>query len=174
MIIATVKGFTLALIEVQNEALPQALFIHTTTENSLCQLSCQLNSFLTSCFQHLGYDARWASSLAPFHLTECNRKDLRELITWALKFLKFDNEQPSIVLNPCFSHPQRPNLSGAAVWRYGKHFHHLGIPWHIPPSLPQTLPAIWHALRRAWDQCRQFSPPWPHPPCLPSSGHCML
>ena len=37
----------------------------------LCQLSYQLNSFLTSSFQYLCYDARRVSSLAAFHLAEC-------------------------------------------------------------------------------------------------------
>ena len=35
-------------------------------------LSCQLNSFLTSSFQHLNYDTRWANSLTAFHLSECS------------------------------------------------------------------------------------------------------
>ena len=63
------------------------------------QLSYQLNAFLISIFQHLGYDARRASSLAAFHLAQCfanlsnwhtGRRagswgHLRELIDWPLK-----------------------------------------------------------------------------------------
>ena len=63
-IVATIKGFTLTLIEVQNEALLPICWNHTAAENSLCQLSWQLNSYLISSLKHLSYDARWASSLA--------------------------------------------------------------------------------------------------------------
>ena len=102
----------LALIKVQNEALLPVWWDHSTAENNVCQLSCQLKSFLTSSFQHLSYDARWASSLAAFHFHECfadqgsehtgkwtsNWRDLRELIAW---WFKFNLEQASTVLNPC-------------------------------------------------------------------------
>ena len=100
-----VKGFTLALREDQNEDLLPVCWGHTTTDNSLSQLSCQLNSFLTSSFQHLNSDVRWACSLAAFHFAECSwgwgssRQVLRELIAWPLKL---DIKQPSIMLNPCF------------------------------------------------------------------------
>ena len=48
-----VKGFTLAILEGQDEAILPVCWDLTTAENILCQLSCQLNSFLTSSFQHL-------------------------------------------------------------------------------------------------------------------------
>ena len=88
-----VKSFALARIEVQNEDFLPVWWDHTTTENNLCQLSCQFSSFLTSSFQHLSQVARWTHSLAS------SRRDLRKLIAWPLKF---DIEQPSIMLNPCF------------------------------------------------------------------------
>ena len=143
-IVATVKSFTLALIKVQNEALP-VCWDHITAENSLCQLSCQLSSFLTSMFQHLSYDARWPSCFAAFHFAECfadqgrgyvwrgasSWRDLRELVAWPLKF---NIEQPSIVLNPCShlvfvgeckltsithsSHQQCPGLCGPFFYQY--------------------------------------------------------
>ena len=67
----------------------------------------------TKSFQHLSYNVRWASWLDGFHLADgfhltgsgsrthwewaSSWKDLRELVAWTLKF---DIEQPSIVLNP--------------------------------------------------------------------------
>ena len=65
MIVAMAKDFSFALMEVQNEALLPACWDCTTAENSLPQLSCHLNSFRTSSFQHLSdisYNTRWTSS----------------------------------------------------------------------------------------------------------------
>ena len=166
------KSFTLAIIEVQNKALLPVCWDHTVAENSLCQLSRQLNSFLTSSFQHLSYDARWASSLAAFNFVECfvdrgcghtvrgasSWRDLGELIAWPLKF---NIEQPSIVLNSCihiafisarkltsiFAYTVLINnvwFCGPSIWQCGKHHHYLGLLWRIPLSLPQTLPARWY------------------------------
>ena len=50
---------------------PPIYWDHTISENSLRQFSYQLNSFLISRFQHLGYDASKAGSLVAFHLAEC-------------------------------------------------------------------------------------------------------
>ena len=50
---------------------PPIYWDHTTSGNSLRQFSYQLNSFLIRRFQHLGCDARKASSLVAFHLAEC-------------------------------------------------------------------------------------------------------
>ena len=136
---STVEGFTIALIEVQNEALLRICWDqdHTTTANSLCHLSCQLNSFLTISFQHLRHDARWARSLSHFMLG-CGGfvVGVRELIAWPLKL---DMEQPGILLNACFhlvflserkltsiiAYPiltqnVLPDLCGTSVWWYGK------------------------------------------------------
>ena len=65
MVVTTVKGFT--FIEIRDEAL-QVYWNHTTAKNSLCKVSSKLNSFLTSSFQHLGYNARRASSLRHFFI----------------------------------------------------------------------------------------------------------
>ena len=99
-LVITVKGFAIAHIEVQNEA------FHPV--ESLCQLSYQLNAFVTSRFQHLRYEARRASNLAAFRFSSY----------WALcrpgwqthweafgetprrSLLKPDFGEPGIVLSP--------------------------------------------------------------------------
>ena len=88
-------------------------------------------------------------------------RDLRELIAWPHK-LNF--EQPSIVLNPCFhlvfvnEHKLTSIIAytvltndvlffcSPSVWLYGKHHHHLGILWRIPPSLCRPDSMFCHAL----------------------------
>ena len=102
--IATVKGFTLAFAEIQDEALLTVCWNLTTAENNLHQLLCQLNSFLTSSFQHVSYDARWATSrvlcwsgLRTYREGTGSWRELKKLIVWALKL---DIEQSSTVLNP--------------------------------------------------------------------------
>ena len=80
-IVATVKSFTLALIGDQNEALLPVWWDHTAAESSLSNLSCQCNSFLTSCVQHLSYDARWANSLVAF-FTECFVNQCCRYVRW--------------------------------------------------------------------------------------------
>ena len=152
--------------------------------------------FLTSSFQHFSYDARWTSSFDAFHLAEWfvdqgHRHTGKgpavgggpqgscflaiQIRYWAAQHSA--QPMPSSCLcqwaqahqHRCVhnNHQQRPGLCGPSVWLYGKHHHHLGIPWQIPPSLPQTLPARWYALPRAWCQCRQFLL---LPSCLRSSG----
>ena len=105
--------------------------------------------------------------------------------------LKFNIEQPSIVLNPCLhllfvSERRLTSLIAYTVITnnilvYVVHLlcnmkinHNLGTLWRISLSLLQTLPARRYVLPCAYHQCRQFLPPWAPPSCFPSSGHCKL
>ena len=132
-----------------NEALLIVWWDHTAAANSLCLLSRQLNSFLTSSFQHLSYNTGGpqgahclATQIQHWTASSCLRQ-------WA------QAHQYHWVHS---SHQWCPGFCGPSAWRYRKHHHHLGILWQIHLSLPQTLPARRHVLPRAWHHVGSFCP----------------
>ena len=129
-----VKGFTIALIEVQDKALFPGCWCLSFAENSLCQLSWQVKSLLTSSFQHLSHDTRWDSSLS--YISSCcvfggfgyehttkggtaSWMDLSELVVWKLKLdIKRYSAQPT----PSSCHRQ-------SVQVYQHHYVHISYQW---------------------------------------------